>query len=89
MREIRRSCAWWIAAVALLFVLTPLSAQDPARAEDWDRHEAWIPVRDGVKLFAVVVSAKGQSKPLPIMLVRTPYTVENNLRPRSLSSRGS
>ena len=62
-----------------------LRAQDPARAEDWDRREAFIPVRDGVRLYAIVVAPKTMPKPLPIMLVRTPYGVGRNLNPGPIS----
>jgi hypothetical protein len=57
-----------------------LRAQDPRVAEDWVRREATIPVRDGVKLHAVIVAPKAKTKPLPIMLIRTPYGVDGNLR---------
>jgi hypothetical protein len=70
-----------VAVVALTFTaLVSLRAQDPRVAEDWIRREAMIPVRDGVKLHAVVVAPKAKTKPLPIMLVRTPYGVDGNLR---------
>lgn len=57
-----------------------LSAQSPT-GDDLDRYELRIPVRDGVRLFAAVVAPQTHSKPLPIMLVRTPYGVSQNLRP--------
>jgi uncharacterized protein len=51
------------------------------QASDWSRREVRIPMRDGVKLYAVVVSPTAPSKPQPIMLVRTPYGVAQNMRP--------
>ncbi|WCL54167.1 CocE/NonD family hydrolase [Gimibacter soli] len=46
---------------------------DPVRAEaDYIRREIMIPMRDGVKLFTVVVMRKG-TKDAPILLSRTPY----------------
>ena len=73
-----------LALAVILSGLAPLAprarlAAQPS-AEDWDRHEVRIPVRDGITLYAVVVAPKERDKPLPIMLVRTPYGVENNLR---------
>jgi len=58
----------------LLFLA--LFAQDNAL----DRRELSIPARDGVALFAVAVSPKTSAKPLPIMLVRTPYGVSGHLK---------
>jgi putative CocE/NonD family hydrolase len=41
-------------------------------AADYDRREVMIPMRDGVKLFTVIVVPKGVSHG-PILLTRTPY----------------
>jgi putative CocE/NonD family hydrolase len=45
-----------------------------------------IPMRDGVKLFTTVYAPKDGSRPHPILLERTPYSVSpygsNNFRPR-------
>ncbi|MEO7084104.1 MAG: CocE/NonD family hydrolase [Gemmatimonadaceae bacterium] len=65
-------------AAALFLPFVPLAAQG---GEEWDRHDVHIPVRDGVRLYAVIVAPKAASGPLPIMLVRTPYGVAGNLRP--------
>jgi hypothetical protein len=73
-----------LSLVLILAGLAPLgpraSVAAQQAAEEWDRHDVRIPVRDGVKLYAVIVASKTQRQPLPIMLVRTPYGVENNLR---------
>ena len=37
--------------------------------------EQLIPMRDGVKLFTAIYMPKDRSRPYPIMLTRTPYTV--------------
>jgi uncharacterized protein len=39
----------------------------------FDRREVMIPGRDGTKLFTVILTPKGGGKPLPILLMRTPY----------------
>ena len=57
----------------------PLVAQSPT-GDDLDRHEVRIAARDGVALYTVVVAPKSPTQPLPIMLVRTPYGVAQNLR---------
>ncbi|MCC6930131.1 MAG: CocE/NonD family hydrolase [Gemmatimonadaceae bacterium] len=70
-----------VAAALLAATLgAPLAAQSPA-GDDLDRHDVRITVRDGAALYAVVVAPKSPSKALPIMLVRTPYGVSQNLRP--------
>lgn len=37
------------------------------------RQEVMIPMRDGVKLFTVILIPKGAKKPAPLILTRTPY----------------
>src|SRR5690349_11705198 len=58
---------------------TPPSAPDipakfaaPTPARDYDRREVMVPMRDGVKLFTVIVVPKN-AKGAPILLTRTPY----------------
>ncbi|QNA84344.1 CocE/NonD family hydrolase [Sphingomonas sp. So64.6b] len=55
--------------------MTPdnVAAYDPIREQaDYVRKEVMIPMRDGVKLFTVIVMRKG-TKGGPILLSRTPY----------------
>ncbi|MBV6520410.1 MAG: Cocaine esterase [Gemmatimonadaceae bacterium] len=66
--------------VCFVLVAAPLGAQSPS-GDDLERRELRIPTRDGVALYTIVVSPKAISTPLPIMLVRTPYGVSQNLRP--------
>jgi uncharacterized protein len=40
------------------------------------REEVMIPVRDGVKLHAVILTPKNAGTPLPILMERTPYGVD-------------
>jgi len=42
---------------------------------DHVRQEVMIPMRDGVKLFTVVLIPKNAEEPMPIILMRTPYDV--------------
>jgi uncharacterized protein len=44
----------------------------PKTGYDYDRREVMIPMRDGVKLFTVIVVPKG-AKGAPLLLTRTPY----------------
>ncbi len=41
---------------------------------------AMIPMRDGVKLFTVIMSPVGATQPLPILIQRTPYGADWNLK---------
>lgn len=72
--------------LAILLLLAPLRAQPgaafptetpakvmiPASAFAYTRQHVMIPMRDGVKLFTVVLIPKG-AKQAPILLTRTPY----------------
>ena len=42
---------------------------------NYTKYEYMIPMRDGVKLFTSVYAPKDDSKPYPLMLFRTPYSV--------------
>ena len=42
--------------------------------KNYDKHEYYIQMRDGVKLFTVVYTPKDESVKYPIMLTRTPYS---------------
>src|SRR3954468_4267675 len=63
--------------IALFFVCSPsLRAQGKeAVLAGYTKYEYRIPMRDGVKLFTSVYVPKDDSKPYPILLDRTPYSV--------------
>ena len=42
----------------------------------YDRTEMMIPMRDGIRLFTVVLEPKNRSQRYPIILYRTPYSIE-------------
>jgi putative CocE/NonD family hydrolase len=55
--------------------MTPDSAPAfafPTAQDDWAKRVVMIPMRDGVKLYTVIVEKKG-AKDAPILLTRTPY----------------
>jgi putative CocE/NonD family hydrolase len=61
---------------------TPPTAADiperfdfPAAPNDWIKRTVMIPMRDGVKLYTVVVMPKG-ARDAPILLTRTPYNAK-------------
>ena len=47
---------------------------------DYQRSEAMIPMRDGVKLHAVILKPADIAAPLPILMERTPYGVDGTDR---------
>lgn len=55
-------------------------ADTPARDErvPFVRTEAMIPMRDGVKLFTVILTPQKHDGNLPIIMERTPYSVSGN-----------
>ena len=89
---------------ALALVTAPAIAQTPAMTPDiatkfefpkanydYVKREVMIPMRDGVKLYTVLIIPKG-AKDAPILLTRTPYnakkSAERNLSPHA-SATGS
>jgi uncharacterized protein len=71
----------WVALAGLAGVAqeTKLPADDlparfvaPARQRDYDKRVVMLPMRDGTKLYTVIVVPKG-AKDAPIVLTRTPY----------------
>ena len=71
------------AAIAAPPPVTPMTPDtvarfDPVRADaDFIRRVAMIPMRDGVKLYTVIVMKKGTANG-PILLTRTPYDAKGN-----------
>jgi putative CocE/NonD family hydrolase len=54
---------------------------------DFERSEVMIPMRDGVKLFTVLVRPRKLDGPAPIVLTRTPYDADEETS-RAASPRG-
>jgi hypothetical protein len=64
--------------VLTLSAVVPAAAQDPPLREphpgdDFSVREAMVPMRDGVKLYTLILTPKDAKAPLPILLERTPY----------------
>ena len=58
---------------------TPDKVMPATTGFDYERREAMIPMRDGVKLFTVILVPKG-AKSAPILLTRTPYSANVQTR---------
>ena len=94
---ILRALSSGIAALTLLVLIaTPALAQTPAMTPDipakfafptdtydYAKREIMIPMRDGVKLYTVLIIPRG-AKDAPILLTRTPYNAKKNAE-RNLS----
>ena len=70
--------AWFL--ILTLFVLSTATlalAEDPLREvyplDDFTLREEMVPMRDGAKLYTVILIPKNAKEPLPIILERTPY----------------
>ncbi|MPZ18169.1 MAG: CocE/NonD family hydrolase [Luteitalea sp.] len=83
---IRRLHRLWIASIIALVLGGGFAAhhgQRPALAAqgleevktDYTKHEYYVRMRDGVRLFTVVYAPKDRSERYPILLSRTPYSV--------------
>ncbi len=57
----------------------PAEFKPPTEARDYVKREEMIPMRDGVKLYTVIVYPKG-IKNAPIVLTRTPYDAAGRAR---------
>jgi uncharacterized protein len=69
--------------------IDPAPFKRPRTADDYERREVMIPMRDGVKLFTVIVVPKGATR-APIIMTRTPYNAgrrtARNESPRMLAT---
>lgn len=57
-----------------IFVSTVAFAQTKI---EYERHEAMIPMRDGIKLYTVYYTPKNVNEAVPILIQRTPYGSED------------
>jgi len=56
----------------------PASFSPPTPA-DYTRRDVMIPMRDGVKLHAIIIAPKTTATPAPILLSRTPYGADGSV----------
>ncbi|MGH9829980.1 MAG: CocE/NonD family hydrolase, partial [Blastocatellia bacterium] len=77
----------WFTSSAALIVLTlsifasgPRAAVEPDVSQTFDKTPAMIPMRDGVHLYTAIFAPKKMDAPLPILLVRTPYGVDDDAK---------
>src|SRR5689334_9996077 len=63
----------------------PVRFVRPTDAADFERREVMVAMRDGVKLFTVILVPRGAQR-LPILLTRTPYNAGKRAE-RAVSNR--
>jgi putative CocE/NonD family hydrolase len=65
------------AIIVFLLASVPLRGQNTpsSPARDFDKTEAMIPMRDGVRLHTRLFTPTGAAEKLPILLLRTPYGI--------------
>ena len=74
MRRLR----FLLAVTFLLFFQPPGTAQQLDFSKLFDKTEVMIPARDGTKLHTEIYTPKNAGEPLPIILERTPYGLNDD-----------
>jgi putative CocE/NonD family hydrolase len=75
-----RTAARFPTLVATLFLAAPtLTAQEQKSEPRLVSTEAMVPMRDCAKLFTTVHAPRGESAPLPIIFLRTPYGIDGGI----------
>ena len=74
---VKRSCILHFIFI-VSFVLNALgSLAQPGSQEPYIRKTAMISMRDGIRLYTVIFTPRNQTGKLPILLLRTPYGVDD------------
>src|SRR5689334_14869923 len=84
MKDLRRALLLFAVLILSGLSVVPLpsrvTAQTGAPAKDarvaFTRTEARIAMRDGIRLYTVILTPQNQAEPLPIIINRTPYGVK-------------
>ena len=66
----------------ILLLAAALVAQAPAADSVFSRREEMIPMRDGKRLYTVMLTPTKAGRPLPLLMSRTPYGARGNADPR-------
>ncbi len=65
-------------AVTLGALWAPVARAQQAAGDSIVRTDTMIPMRDGVRLFTVIVAPAHAAAPLPMLMTRTPYSASGN-----------
>ena len=61
------------------------SLREAVQHDDFEVREEMVPMRDGVRLYTIILTPKNSTKPLPIIIERTPYNATRRLGNRPTS----
>jgi len=68
-------------STSILFMCITCFVVQAQTRVSYTRHEAMIPMRDGIKLFTVYFTPDNISTPVPILIQRTPYGSQDMQNP--------
>ncbi len=76
----RRKLSFFLITASIIAIVWMAPAQQPGQkpsdiARQFDVQEVMIPMRDGIKLHTMIFIPKEHTKPLPIIMSRTPYGI--------------
>ncbi len=88
MKTLFRSSIWltcfYTVLVAVSVPLSKISAQNSLREatkhDNFEIREEMVPMRDGIKLYTLILIPKNPKKPFPIIMERTPYDATGLIR---------
>lgn len=74
-----------------ILILLQAGALQAQTITAYNKQEVMIPMRDGVRLYTVILTPKERTRPLPFLITRTPYSASLNdsfdiLKSRSMSA---
>jgi putative CocE/NonD family hydrolase len=72
---------------AIFVLFLALAGCQPPRSAAWNKTEAMIPMRDGVKLHTLVFAPRNATGKLPFLIERSPYGFDNGRDERTLATR--
>jgi hypothetical protein len=74
-------------AVAILLSLSAFSVQASVKpdTDKYRKQDVMIPMRDGIKLHAVIFTPKNQAEKLPFLMLRTPYGIDRYPSPERMT----
>ncbi len=80
MKQLRGIVSALAFGITSIYAAVPLHGQTPpprpSVAANFDTTDVMIPMRDGVRMHTTIYSPHGNTEALPIIFVRTPYSIE-------------
>ena len=69
-------------------VMAQISLREAYQHDDFEIREEMVPMRDGIRLYTVILTPKNSTEPLPIIFERTPYDATRIIGDRPTSRLG-